>query len=138
MACACKPGLKGGGARARKKQRRMPSTPKEIRDAFAAAGRAQSPQRASDPEFWGEPRSKQYAPIVPGSVAKGHKGRCVFFVVEHRGRLPGRDPHPGENKYEVTKLCSGGRVWTGLRMHSSLATAKEAARRLAVVDSTRR
>lgn len=115
--------LAGGGSRARKRQRRLPTTEAQIRKAWAAYP---SKSNRGDPFVASDLRGDQIVrtklTFVRGSAVKAKGGRCVFFVVKDPSR---RKP------FEVTRLCKGGREWTGLRAYSSLKEAKADARWIA-------
>lgn len=128
-------GLKGGGARARKKQRRLPSTPAEIKRSWAAYSKTLKWKRGDDPftrtvglEYSSKGR-KITTPAIEGSIVKGRKGKCVFFVVH--------DPEQ-RKPYEVTSLCQGGKMWTGTHSYESLREAKDQAKWLASRDRSLR
>lgn len=135
--------LSGGGSRRRKKMRRMPTSAADIQRAYDGCSRGKGlTWRSRDVEhgsfrnpYTGESTSYR-ARILPGTIAHGKNGRCVYFVTKAEGsRLPaGLHDKP----YEVTSLCNGGCSLEGRRSVASRTEALRNVRLLARSDSGRR
>lgn len=108
-------GLRGGGSRARKHERRLPRSVAEIDRAFRSytAHKSLTWRRSVEDASWQDPAGhihRYKAKILPDTIVPGKA--CVFFVTEARGE---RLPHDlREKPYEVSKLCQGGRSFTGM------------------------
>jgi len=136
--------LSGGGSRARKKTRRMPSTPAEVERARNALlltlpwGRKTIDETSgrTTGSFQVGDRTYTYPLKVRGPIQKGCN--CVYFVAESAGpartspgdrsagvpmHLRPLPPRLAETPYEATSLCQGGRIWTGHRQYATKAEA---------------
>lgn len=120
-------GLRGGGARQRKHDRRMPRTVAELHRAYDAysSKKGLTWRRSIEDASFSNPAGHVFrykAKVLSDTIRPGRT--CTFFVTEAVGPGVGVDPANGRttdlpwdlrNKpYEVSKLCQGGRAVTGM------------------------
>lgn len=120
-------GLRGGGARARKHDRRMPRTVAELDRAWRSfsAKKGLTWRRGVEDASFQTPSGHIFrykAKILPDTIQPGKT--CVFFVTQATGPGVAVDPADGrtaelpwgirDKPYEVSKLCQGGKVFTGM------------------------
>jgi hypothetical protein len=131
--------LKGGPARRRKRQKRLPTTAIGIRNArLAFMDKSGFPKAGELRKRWKGAVLHSYDVLPNGRTVKerikildkpiyqGRKGRCVYFVTESKG-----NPRHEDKPFESTSLCSGGRSWTGRSSWASKEQAASSAKRLA-------
>ena len=116
--------LSGGGARARKKARRMPTTVAAIENSFRRLSERKAPWRTKfsvEDASWerGGHTRKYKAEILPDTITPGRT--CVFFVTKARGDL---SPALERSPFGATSLCKGGTSLTEYRTFPSRSQAE--------------